>query len=153
VNLVLDKNMKAKNINESECKWIEDNITALKDLISSIDQSDGSITPESLDKGYATWYGTHEKSQEDPNPMINSFGIGYGSFLVSNLGMQWAIIDRELAVTSQPGDIVVFPANLVAKRYTKGEIDFFSFLYKEMKNTIEQIRINPPAAKPWWKIW
>lgn len=150
--------MKSKPINASEKEWISQNISATRGMISSLDDAGGDVvTPEALDKVYGVWFASHEKGQEDPNAVINAMGIAFGSYLVDTLAMEWAIVKSqgvmELAVVGQPGDIAVFPANLVAKRYGKGETGFFSHLYSEMKNTVEEIRALPPRVKPWWKLW
>jgi len=155
--LILDTSMKSKPINKAEQVWIENNLTAVRSLITSLDGSDGAITPDALDRAYEAWFSGHRSDTEDPNPMINAFGIAFGRHLVDTLTLQWAIVKEQgrsdLAVVGQPGDIVVVPANLVAKRYTRGETGFFSALYQEMKATIATVRSQPARKKPWWKPW
>jgi hypothetical protein len=78
--------------------------------------------------------------------MINAFGIGFGQYLVDNNNLEWKIVQdefgTEIAVYRTPGDILLFPPNLVAKRYEKEEIEFFVPLYNGIKKQIEEIHSN-----------
>ncbi len=55
------------------------------------------------------------------NAIINLVGVGVGQYLVSELALEWSVVVDEfgtdLAVTGQPGNIVVTPTSLVAKRW------------------------------------
>jgi hypothetical protein len=83
-----------------------------------------------LDAAYLAWFKQHIRETEDPNPIINSFGLSFGQYLVDNLSLNWVVVSdeqgTEIAVHGQPGNILVFPPNLVAKRYVQGKTDFFS---------------------------
>jgi hypothetical protein len=86
--------------------------------------------------------------------MINAFGAAFGEVFVDRLGMSWSVVTDEngceMAVTGQPGDVIVFPPNFVAKRFVKKETGFFASHFHAMS---EEIRRIQGKAKPWWKIW
>jgi hypothetical protein len=98
----------------------------------------------------------HDAESEDPNPVINAFGIAFGQYLVDQLQMTWVVASdqhgTEMAVHGQPGDILVYPPNLVAKRYTARETVFFAALFTEFQSQIKIVRSQTPK-RPWWKFW
>src|SRR5262245_55438096 len=80
----------------------------------------------------------------DPNPLINMVGLAFGQRLVDELGLEWAVVTdeygTEIAVHGEPGDILVFPTNLVAKRWESGEASFLAKLYPKMRDDILRLR-------------
>ena len=67
------------------------------------------------------------------NAVINAIGIAFGQYLVDTLGFQWCTVSdshgQELAVVALPdtAKVLVFPPNLVAKRWESGTTDFLSY--------------------------
>ena len=127
--------------NQAELGWIEDNLRKAREFVGK--EKDENIELKELDDAFAKWLDTNDPENEDPNPFINVFGIAFGQYLVDQLGLKWMVVtDRdgtEMAVYGQPGDILVFPTNFVAKRYVNKQKEFFSLFYPEMKKDIEQL--------------
>ena len=75
---------------------------------------------------------------DDINGAINAVGIAFGSILVEKQGFNWTIATDEhgtdLAIRALPdkGDVVVFPANFVAKRWDRRERDFLVTGFEEI---------------------
>jgi len=96
-----------------------------------------------LDEAFARWLDMHDPTHEDPNPYINAFGIAFGQYLVDHCGLKWMVViddqGTEMAVRGQPGDVLIFPSNFVAKRYVSRQKNFFSLFYAEMKKDIERL--------------
>jgi hypothetical protein len=143
--------------NQAELDWIRGNVESVQALISeSGTAKTGSLDPAALDEVYAAWHGQHNREAEDPNPMINAFGLAFGQYLVDNLNLEWAMVSddqgTEIAVHGQPGDILVFPPNLVAKRYVKGETEFFKTVYDGIHQSVNVARTARPR-RAWWKFW
>ena len=131
--------------NEAELKWIEANLQVARSAIKTFAPEHGEqITLAALDAAFATWLSQHDPQQEDPNPFINAFGIGFGQYLADHLDLKWAVVNddagTELAVHGQPGDILIFPTNFVAKRYATRETGFFGRLYAQMETDITDVR-------------
>jgi Domain of unknown function (DUF3806) len=69
------------------------------------------------------------------NGTINAVGMAFGQTLVDGLGMQWIIATdnqgSEIAVYGLPGsaDVLVYPANFVAKRWERREVNFLEASY------------------------
>jgi hypothetical protein len=133
-------------LNQNERKWIQENLDAIQGLLLAMlgEQRPDWLTPAHLDEAYSAWHAAHNRGAEDPNPMINAFGIAFGQYLTGALGLEWKVVSddlgTEIAVYGRPGDSLVFPANLVAKRFEKGETGFFEPLSVELKGRIEALR-------------
>lgn len=142
--------------NDAEREWIASNLVATRELVAEVVGGKSDLEPAALDAAYAAWFANHDAEAEDPNPIINAFGIAFGQHLVDQLQLRWVVAadeqGAEMAVHGQPGDILVYPANLVAKRYTARATEFFAPLFVEMQAQITAVRSQTPS-RPWWKFW
>jgi hypothetical protein len=72
------------------------------------------------------------------NAVINYVGIAFGQALVDGIGFSWVIATddqgSELAVHGFPGrgDVLVYPANFVAKRWERRETNFLEKAYQQI---------------------
>ena len=144
--------------NASEEKWIQANLGLGQELVRTFAPSSAGAPASlrSLDEAFAAWLAQHDPAKEDPNPMINAFGIAFGQHFVDKLHFSWAVVSdehgTEMAVHGSPGDIIVYPPNFVAKRYTSKATGFFESTFAEMKRDVERVR-SAPAKATWWKFW
>jgi hypothetical protein len=142
--------------NEAERQWIAKNLAATREFVSAFSAGSSDIELPVLDAAFAAWLQQHDHESEDPNPVINAFGVAFGQNLVDQLQLEWVVASdehgTELAVHGQTGDVLIYPANLVAKRYTARETGFFVPLFDEMRARIESVRSETPE-RPWWKFW
>jgi hypothetical protein len=80
----------------------------------------------------------------DVNDLVNAVGISFGQHLANRLHLDWVIATDEsgtdLALHGEPGHLVIFPANAVAKRVVAGEARFVEPLYTAIVTDIEQVR-------------
>ena len=140
----------------AELDWIAQNLAVTREMISEFNGGVSEIQPSLLDSAFAAWLSQHDPDTEDPNPVINAFGIAFGQYLVEQLQLTWTVASdkhgTEMAVHGEPGNILVYPLNLVAKRYTARETGFFVPLSSEFQNQIEMVRAQAPQ-RPWWKFW
>jgi hypothetical protein len=128
--------------NESELAWVQAHVDAIKEATG------GDTSVQTLDDLYAEWYehwaAAPEESREDPNDMINAVGLAFGDALVKGVGLEWAVVTdehgTEIAVHGQPGDILVFPPNLVAKRFERGETRFLQMVYDGIAREVDDLR-------------
>jgi hypothetical protein len=144
-------------LNEAERKWIDAHLQLALTAIQTFAPEHGDqITPAALDAAFAAWLSQHDPQQEDPNTLINGFGIGFGQYLADHLDFEWVLVrdnnSTEIAVQGQPGDMLIFPPNLIAKRYTIRDTGFFAPLYAQMEQEIAAMR-RDASAKSRWKFW
>jgi hypothetical protein len=127
--------------NAAEVRWLQQNLQRLREFAGK--PSDYRFSLTELDLVYRDWC-TDNVFGEDPNPMINAFGITFGQYFVDHLSMAWSVVTdahgTEMAVTSQPGDIVVFPPNFVGKRYASKDNGFFEPGFAAMSKDIIALR-------------
>ena len=123
--------------NAAEVRWLKQNLQRLCEFAGK--PSDYRFSLTELDIIYRDWR-TNSASAADPNSMINAFGITFGQHFVDHLSMAWSVVTdahgTEMAVISQPGDIVVFPPNFVGKRYARKESGFFEPGFAAMSKDI-----------------
>lgn len=107
------------DMSDAETQWIEGLSRALRERGVAGD-------PDSLSVYFAEqraeWFATPEDARPDPNPLINGVGAIVGDLFVQELGLRWVVASDEYgveaAVSGSPGEILVYPMNAVAKRWT-----------------------------------
>jgi hypothetical protein len=136
--------------NESERDWIETNLGLARELVAAYTGSRPPGTPDAsaLDDAYAAWLadwrGQPPSERDDPNIFVNAFGLAFGQCLADALELSWAVATddagTEIAVHGQPGDVLVFPPNLVGKRFERGETHFFAPVLEEIRGQVQALR-------------
>ena len=75
------------------------------------------------------------------NDLVNALGMAFGHH--PDLKLEWVIATDEagsdLALHRQQGDVLIYPANTLAKRIVKGEWDFSENLAEEFVRSIRSI--------------
>lgn len=144
-------NQKVMELNAAEQAWLRDN-AALARIVAeeagcSLPESDRAIDPGTLDTAWANWMNHHDPSgDDDGNIYINAFGVAFGSYLVERLGLVWRVVEdehgTEMAVWAREGDVLIFPPNLVAKRYVSRELRFFAAVAAATEQQVANIRAS-----------
>jgi hypothetical protein len=136
------------DLSSAECEWIDQQIEAARIFVSEFSPGDAwnPIRLEALDRAFGNWLDTQPKEGSDINGAINAVGIAFGSLLVAQQGFNWTIASddqgTDLAVRALPnrGDVVVFPANFVAKRWDRKERDFLVHGFQEVSNYKDKLK-------------
>ncbi|HVF05396.1 MAG TPA: DUF3806 domain-containing protein [Frankiaceae bacterium] len=99
---------------------------------------------ERLDATVAAWL-ADDDTRVDVNTLVNAVGIAFGWHLAGAAGLGWVIATDEhgtdLALHRAAGDVLVFPANVVAKRVVAGETGFVRALFESYRTAL------PPAPR------
>jgi len=136
-------------LNDAERAWVVDECANARRLVELhwSDSTDHQLTPAILDRAFIAAYKAAPKSDVDyVNSTINAIGIAFGQYLVDTLGFQWcAVFDddgQELAVIALPdtAKVLVFPPNLVAKRWFAGTTDFLVDVYAGIEDDLKVFR-------------
>jgi len=134
----------------AELEWVRDGLQ-LAESLAEVYGGAASGTPltlASLDTAFTnwlhTWHGMPPDERDDPNPYINGFGLAFGQALVDDVCLEWAVVTdehgTEIAVHGEPGDVLVFPTNFVAKRFERGETDFMRASFDEIRSRVQALR-------------
>src|SRR5256885_11936526 len=122
------KGPKVEPLSQAELAW-RDNQLAVAALIAER-YTEANETPPSLDRldACVTGWLADDDSRVDVNRLVNAVGVAFGVHLANHAALDWVIATDEqgsdLALHGEPGNIILFPANAVAKRITAGEVDF-----------------------------
>ena len=137
------------SLSEAEKAWIADQYKNAIEFVRSFCPEDpqSSLTLRALDRAFSYWQKDASSSDIDrANRIINAVGVAFGQCLVDGLELQWAIATDEdgpdLAVHGLPGtgEIVIYPANFVAKRWERRESDFLEPSYLQIASDVQKIK-------------
>ena len=125
-------------LTEREKEWLAFQLQIASAFIERFSPRDAShpISLAALDRAFATWMATQPTESDVINGAINGVGMAFGQTLVDGLGMQWIIATddqgSDMAVYGLPGsgDVLVYPANFVAKRWERREVNFLEASYR-----------------------
>jgi hypothetical protein len=135
-------------LNDAERAWVDDNVAAARRYVEDAGHpADGQpLDPAALDAAWSFWLQAWPAGEEDPNPVINALGLAFGQYLVDRLDLDWKLVEdeygTEVAVHGQPGDVLVFPPNLVAKRLETRTVGFFVPVAGQIERQVEGLRAS-----------
>ena len=155
---------KVSPLSDMERAWVVSQIQGASKFVDAFSPADAGhpLTLAALDRAFAAWIGTDTTDDALVNGAINCVGVAFGQFLVDGLGLAWVIASdksgSDLAVHGPPGkgDVLVFPANFVAKRWERRQTNFLDASYKQIAEQVQAVALASaatPAGKPWWKFW
>ena len=116
-----------------------------------------ALTLAALDEAFAAWIASSPTDVDLINGTINAIGMAFGSTLIEGLGLKWVIATddqgSDLAVYGYPGqgDVLIYPANFVAKRWQRREVNFLEESYRQLEGDITKLR-DSHASKHFWKF-
>ncbi len=139
---------KIEPLNEAEQDWVVEELGNAALLVRHFSPDDVGVPfrPEVLDRAYKAAYESDPDDLDHSNAVINAVGMAFGQYLVDTLGFEWAkVTDKhgcELAVVALPGtaDVIVFPTNLVAKRWEAGTVDFLWYVFLGIEEDLLNFR-------------
>ncbi len=150
-----------QDLSPAEHSWIAEQIQAASSFVAAHSPQDSSapISLGALDRAFSAWLDTGVSDVAAVNPVINAVGIAFGSLLVRDAGFSWVIATdaqgTDLAVRALPGtaDVLVYPANFVAKRWESRQGTFMESAFSEMARQVREIAASRPHAGAKPSIW
>jgi hypothetical protein len=138
---------KVSALTAAEQTWIQEQLAAAAQFVGDYGSPRVSPGLAALDHAWASWLDRQTVDPHDPNPVINAVGVAFGQALIDALdGFGWVIATddqgSDLAVSGLPGsgDVLVYPANVVAKRYESRTDTFLVAVHAEMVRDIRRLR-------------
>ena len=149
---------KIEQLTEAEHEWIRQQIAVAQSFVQeSSGVSKAELpSPEELDRAFTAWWPNHDPPEA--NAIVNCLGIAMGQHIVDRTGLGWVIASdkygTELAIYGLPGrgDVLLYPQNLVAKRYETGGAPFVADLINKLCDDIARAQKRKDQKK-WWKPW
>lgn len=142
-------NFKVEALNEKEKAWIAQQSANAKQFVDAFSAEDAGLplSLAALDRAFTVWMKSEPGKDEGLiNAIINAVGVAFGSFLVEGIGLSWVIAadqsGSDLAVYGFPGrgDILVYPANFVAKRWERREGPFLERSYAQIEEQVQALK-------------
>lgn len=134
-------------LTETEREWLTAQLAAAAQFVADYGSDRHPAGLDALDHAWAAWLDRQSVDPEDPNTVINAVGVAFGQGLIEALdGFSWVIAEdadgRDLAVFGLPdtGDVLVYPANVVAKRYESREQQFLRATHDAIVAEVGQLR-------------
>jgi hypothetical protein len=127
-------------LTDAERVWIDAHLNALTAAgVNGIAGLGGHY-----DLQLSEWLSRPESDRPDPNEMINRLGVGFGEYVRRASDTRWVIATdqhgTELALHGEPGNILMFPTNMVAKRWVAGEVGALPALASATARSIDEFR-------------
>jgi hypothetical protein len=131
-------------LNANEAAWINTQLENASKFVEGFSPGDVEQlhTLSALDRAFAAWIASEPVGTDLINAVINYVGTAFGQALVDGIGLKWVIATddqgSELAVYGSPGrgDILVYPANFVAKRWERRETNFLEKAYQQIQQDV-----------------
>src|SRR5579871_1569949 len=140
-------------LTKGEQDWVTEQIEEAARFIRRFSPEDAE-SPTILaaaDRAFKSWLATDPTDVGSVNKVINAVGVLFGQSLVDGAGLRWVIATdqrgTDLAVFGLPGsgDVLVYPANFVAKRWERREA---GFLQKSFHEILAEVRRLAAQHKP-----
>jgi hypothetical protein len=137
---------KIHELNENELLWIQAQLSFASSFVDAyaFNEDHHAVNLSVLDKAFAAWIETNPTDVGLINHVINAVGIAFGNHLVEGLGMKWVIATddqgADLVVYGLPSTrkVLVYPANFVAKRWERKEVNFLESSYRLIEDQVRR---------------
>lgn len=141
------KKFQFEPLSETERARIAAHIAIAPGLIGTLTGTADVSTTPGLDIAFAAFLASDMADEEDVTAiaaMIEAFGAAFAAVLVRDLGFEWVVVSsddgEDLALRALPdeGDVIVYPAELVAEQWALQETPFFVAAFDRIARTIRE---------------
>jgi hypothetical protein len=145
-----------EDLNDAEREWLASCIGYAGQLVAAYSPADASrpLDAAALDRTWAAYLATGDTDTDRVNGVINSIGFAFGQLLVDAVGFAWVVATdqygTEMALLALPGkgDVLVYPTNMVAKRWQSRETDFLVPLFGVVTQQVRDVQAHWPQLPP-----
>jgi hypothetical protein len=128
-------------LTNAETDWVRSNIAGLAD--QDVRLGDIDDLGRHYDEMLSGWLRLDETQRPDPNDVITQIGLAFGQFVGDHAKLDWTIATdeygAEIALHRTRGNVLIYPTNLVAKRWAAEELHALPALARDMIATVEQL--------------
>ena len=150
-------------LTDAERDWIARQLEGARLFVDAMSPDDAGrpVTLEALDRAFAAWLPQAGGDANEVNAAVNAVGIQFGQLLVNRAGFEWVVAadgqGTDLAVRALPGrgDVLVYPANFVAKRWQRRESNFLAASFEAIRQQVAAVAGagGDEQRRPWWRFW
>ena len=136
-----------EDLNDAEREWLASCIDGARQLVAAYSPADASRPLDAgiLDRAYSAWLATGDSDTDRINQVINAVGFAFGELLVEAARFRWVVATDqygcEMALLALPGrgDVLVYPSNMVAKRWQSRETGFLAPLFGAITQQVRDV--------------
>jgi hypothetical protein len=128
-------------LTSAEVDWLRTTIAELWE--QDVRAGDIEDLGRHYDELLTAWLRLREADRPDPNGIINQIGLAFGQYVADHAHLEWRVATdangTEIALHRVRGDVLVYPTNLVAKRWVAEETRTLPALARATIDAVEQI--------------
>jgi Domain of unknown function (DUF3806) len=126
-------------LTDDERTWLTQQLAAAQQFVADYG-STRTMDLAALQHAWASWLDRQAVDPGDPDPVLNAVGVYFGQCLVDRLpGFEWVRTEDDSGVDVAvygPGDVLIYPANVVAERYQSRDA---AFLVDGVEKIVQQV--------------
>jgi hypothetical protein len=128
-------------LTSAEVDWVRSSIAELGEqdvLFGDIDD-----LGRHYDEMLSAWLRLDESQRPDPNGIINQIGLAFGQFVADQAKLDWTVATdahgTEIALHRARGNVLIYPTDLVAKRWAAHARNTLPAMARDMIATVGEI--------------
>jgi hypothetical protein len=125
----------------AEVDWVRSSIAELAE--QDVRLGDIDDLGRHYDEMLNAWVRLNESQRPDPNAIINQIGLAFGQYVADQARLDWTVATdshgTEIALHRARGNVLIYPTDLVAKRWAAHERHVLPALARTMIETVSQI--------------
>ena len=130
-------------LTEDEVVWVRTTIAALTE--QDVRVGDIDDLGRHFDELLTEWLRLREPDRPDPAGVVNQIGLAFGQYVADHTDLEWAVAtdqtgpDIALHRPRSDGSVVVYPTDLVSRRWQSEEMHMLPSLARTTIDTVSRI--------------
>jgi hypothetical protein len=137
-----------EDLQDNEREWLSSCIGSAEELVAAYSPADieRPLDAAVLDRVWATYLATGDTDMNRVNEFLTVISLTFGQLLVEAVGFAWVVASdeygTEIALLALPGkgDALVYPINMITKRWESQETDFMVPLFGIIAQQIRDVQ-------------
>jgi hypothetical protein len=125
----------------AEVDWVRSSIAELSE--QDVRFGDIDDLGRHYDEMLNAWLRLDDAHRPDPNAIINQIGLAFGQYVADHAKLDWIVATdqhgTEIALHRARGNVLLYPTNVVAKRWAEHTRNTLPALARDMIATVEQL--------------
>ena len=129
-------------LTSAEVDWVRSSIAELSE--QDVRFGDIDDLGRHYDEMLNAWLRLDEPHRPDPNPIINQIGLAFGQYVADQARLDWTVATdahgTEIALHRERGNVLIYPTDLVAKRWAAHDRGVLAPLARNLVATVDDLR-------------
>jgi hypothetical protein len=128
-------------LTNAETDWVRSSIAEL--IEQDVVPGDIDDLGRHYDEMLTAWLRLNEPQRPDPNAIISQIGLAFGQYVADQARLDWMVATddhgTEIALHRERGNVLIYPTDLVAKRWTAHERSVLPGLARAMIQAVDEL--------------